>query len=123
MRTAAATNTRASVVLTKATLRAASLLDLTDAQLARVLGLSPASVSRLRRARVIDPRSKEGEFAILFVRMYRSLDGLLGGTQEALRGWFHSLNHHLGGVPAELVQTIQGLVNVIEYLDAMRAKN
>lgn len=123
MRTAAARDPRSGAVLTKAVLRAANLLGLNDAQVARIIGVSAASLSRLRQARLIDPESKEGELALLFVRLYRSLDGLMSGDQDALRAWFHAPNRHLGGVPAELVQTIRGLVNAIEYLDAMRAKN
>ena len=43
-------------VLTKATLRAAEALDLTDGQLARIIGVSGPSVSRLRSStRRIDP--------------------------------------------------------------------
>ena len=112
-----------ATALTKATLRAAALLDLNDADLARVIGVSPASLSRLHRDRTIQPASKEGELAILLVRLYRSLDGVLGGQEAALRRWFQAENHHLGGVPSQLVQTVQGLVHVIQYLDAMRAKN
>jgi transcriptional regulator with XRE-family HTH domain len=109
--------------LTKATLRAAALLGLKDAELARVIGVSPASLSRLHRDRTIPPEGKEGELAILLVRLYRSLDGVLGGQQEAMRRWFQAENLHLGGVPARLVQTVPGLVHVLQYLDAMRAKN
>jgi antitoxin Xre/MbcA/ParS-like protein len=109
-------------VLAKATLRAATLLGVRDADLAATLGVSPASVSRMRSsARGIDPARKEGELAILFVRMYRSLDALFGDT-DTCRKWLHAENHHLGGVPAKLARTTEGLVNVIQYLDAMRGK-
>ncbi len=122
MRTQAASDPRAGPVLTKALLRAAELLSVSDAVLARIIGVSPASVSRLRTARIIDPKSKEGELAILFLRMVRSLDGLMSGNQEAVNAWFNATNRHLHGVPSELVRTVQGLTHVIEYLDAMRAK-
>ena len=109
-------------VLTKATLRAAKILELTDADLASVLGISAASVSRLGRTREIPTTGKEPQLAVLFVRMYRSLDALLGDTEHC-RKWLHSANSHLSGVPAELIRTVQGLVHVTEYLDAMRGKN
>jgi uncharacterized protein (DUF2384 family) len=112
---------RPEVVLTRAVSRAANLLGLSQKELAAVLGLSPATVSRLGR-RPLDPRTKEGELGVLFVRLFRSLDALLGGNEEAGRRWFHAPNHHLEGTPAELVRTITGLVHVIEYLDAMRGK-
>jgi hypothetical protein len=53
--------------------------------------------------------------------MFRSLDALLGDT-ESCRKWLHAENTHLGGVPAELVRSAEGLVHVIRYLDAMRGK-
>ncbi len=111
-----------SAVLTKATLRAADLLGMSAAHLATVIGVSPASLSRLRSsARNIDRSTKEGELALTFLRMYRSLNALLGDTASCQK-WFHSENRHLGGVPARLVRTIEGLVHVTEYLDAMRGK-
>lgn len=109
-------------VLTKATLRAAKLLGLTDAALGSVLGVSAASVSRLGAGtREISPSNTEGQLALLFVRMYRSLDALLGDP-ESCRRWLHAENAHLGGVPAELIRTVEGLVHVTKYLDAMRGK-
>jgi hypothetical protein len=118
----AASSTPASV-LTKATLRAARLLGLTDAALGTILGISGASVSRLGAGRrAIAPKGKEGQLAILFLRMYRSLDALLGDA-ESCRRWLHAGNSHLGAVPADLVRSVEGLVHVAQYLDAMRGKN
>jgi hypothetical protein len=109
-------------ILAKGTLRAAELLGMSDAHLAVVIGVSSASLSRVRSAtRSIDPAGKEGELALTFLRMYRSLSALLGDTASC-RSWFHSENKHLKGVPAELVRSIEGLVHVTEYLDAMRGK-
>jgi uncharacterized protein (DUF2384 family) len=113
----------APVVLTKALERAAELLAFTDRELAAILGVSPASVSRLSGGkRTIDPRSKEGELALLFLRVFRSLDGLLGGDADQCRRWLRAPNHHLSGVPAELLRTAQGLVRVADYLDALRGQ-
>jgi hypothetical protein len=109
------------IVLSRAVVRAGDLLGLTQKQLAQILGVSAASVSRLPE-RAIDPESKEGELAVLLLRMFRSLDALLGGDAQKCRAWFHAENHHLKGVPSELVTRVPGLVRVIEYLDAMRGK-
>jgi uncharacterized protein (DUF2384 family) len=108
-------------ILSMAFSRAAAALALPQKDQARILGVSTASISRLTRGeREIDAGSKEGELAILFVRLFRSLDALVGGDPEKARAWLHAENHHLGGVPAELLATIQGLLHVVEYLDAMR---
>lgn len=109
-------------VLTKAVLRAAGLLALSSAALARILGVSEASVSRLYAgSRAIDPKSKEGELALLLVRVYRSLDALVGSDAAQRKAWLHGHNRALNGRPAELLERADGLVTVVAYLDAMRA--
>lgn len=121
-RAAPAAHPKPDVVLTKALLRAAQLLELSSASLARVLGVSEASVSRLvSGARSVDAGSKEGELALLLVRVYRSLDALVGADPAQRRAWLHSPNRALNGRPAELIQRADGLVSVVNYLDAMRA--
>ncbi len=109
-------------VLTKAVLRAADLLGLSSAALARILGVSEASVSRLASgARTVDPQSKEGELALLLVRVYRSLDALVGTDASQRQAWLQGHNRALNGRPIDLIQRTDGLVNVVAYLDAMRA--
>lgn len=109
-------------VLTRAVLSAADRLGLRNNRLAEVIGTSEASVSRLSSGRTIDPTSKQGELALLFVRLYRSLDALVGGNDAQARAWLHAENAHLGGVPAEQIRRVEGLVDVIQYLDAMRGR-
>ena len=112
----------AAAVLTKASLRAADLLGLSAATLARVLGVSEASVSRLAAgARLIAPDSKEGELALLLVRVHRSLDALVGADDAQRKAWMAGPNRALNGVPAELIRRAEGLVAVLAYLDGMRA--
>ena len=109
-------------VLARAVSAAARLLGVRNNRLAQVIGTSEASVSRLSSGRSIDPESKEGELALLFLRMYRSLDALVGGDDAKARAWLHAENTHLGGVPAERIRRAEGLVDVIHYLDAMRGR-
>ena len=112
----------ATRVLTAATLAAARTLRLKNRDLARVLGSSEASVSRLSAGRRLDPGTKEGELALLFLRLFRSLDALVGGDEEKARRWLHAENAHVGGVPAERMRSVEGLVDVVQYLDAMRGR-
>jgi hypothetical protein len=121
-RSAAKTDPAPDVVLTKALLRAAELLGLSSAVLARILGVSEASVSRLGAgARTVEPQSKEGELALLLVRVYRSLDALVGTDAAQRKAWLQGHNRALNGRPVDLIQRTDGLVNVVAYLDAMRA--
>ncbi|GAC1353294.1 MAG: MbcA/ParS/Xre antitoxin family protein [Polyangiales bacterium] len=110
-------------MLTKAVLRAADMIGLLQSELASILGVSDATVSRFKSGgSKLDPTHKDGEIALLFLRVFRSLDTLLGGNKESLRAWMRADNAHLVGKPVDRVRTIEGLVHVAEYLDAMRGK-
>ena len=111
-----------AAVLTKAVLRAADRLGLSQQELAQVLGVSAASASRLRGTRQVAPDGKEGELALLFVRVFRSLDALIGSDEDAARRWFAARCEPLGGTPRELVTTVTGWCAVVDYLDAMRGR-
>jgi putative toxin-antitoxin system antitoxin component (TIGR02293 family) len=111
-------------VLARALVRAAGLLGLRQAELAEVLGTSAASISRtFAGQRPLPPESAEGRHALLFVRVFRSLDTLVGGDAAKARSWLSAANGHLGGhAPVALIRTTPGLVRVADYLDAMRGK-
>jgi len=109
-------------VLAKAAIAAAARLGLRNKQLGEIIGTSEASISRLRSGRGLDPTRKEGELALLFLRLYRSLDALVGGDDLKARSWLHAANNHVGGIPADRIRTVEGLVDVVQYLDAMRGR-
>jgi hypothetical protein len=121
VRAPAQTQTVPGAVLRKAVVRAAQSLGLSQAELAGILGASPASMSRtFSGARDLDPASAEGRLALLFVRVFRSLDALVGGSADQARLWLHAGNRHLGAPPRRLLESPHGLVHVAEYLDALR---
>jgi len=102
-----------SVVLAKAATKASELLGLSGAALARTIGVSEPTVSRLVHGdKQLNPASKEGELALLLVRVYRSLDALVADASDL---------ETLGGQPRQLIQKAEGLVSVLNYLDGMRA--
>ncbi|MCO5975140.1 antitoxin Xre-like helix-turn-helix domain-containing protein [Ideonella oryzae] len=120
--TLAITPPDAAAVLAKATARASALLGLKGVTLARTLGLSEPTVSRLLKGQKgLAPDSKEGELALLLVRVYRSLDALVGTDDQKRLAWMGSYNQALGGEPLQLIQKAEGLVATLNYLDAMRA--
>jgi len=109
--------------LSKATIKAAQLLGLTQAELAPILGLSPSTVSRLAAGEhVLAEAQKSWELAALFVRLYRSLDALVGSNEKQAQAWLDSENAGLGGVPRQLISTTEGLVRAVQYLDAARGR-
>lgn len=70
----------------------------------------------------IDPASKSGELALLFIRLYRSVFALTGGEPAAMKHWINTENRYFDEVPRQLVRSAEGLVRVNHYLDAMRGK-
>ncbi|AMO37448.1 XRE family transcriptional regulator [Thauera humireducens] len=110
----------AAAVLSKAVARAAERLNVSRVNLARILGLSPSTVTRLYAGDyLLEQHRKEWEFALLFVRLFRSLDSIVGDENTA-RKWLNSENKGLNARPIELISHTEGLVRVVHYLDASR---
>ncbi len=110
-------------VLTKAVIRARELMGLSKTALARILGVSAASVTRMTSGEyLLGTGTKEWELAALLVRLFRGLDALMAGDEAAMRAW---LSHHhlaLNGRPDQLITQITGLVDCVAYVDGYRAK-
>lgn len=108
--------------VSKAMLRAADLLGMSAKELSAVIGLSEATLSRLKKGQSLSSVSgKAYELALLFVRLYRSLDAIAGGDDAVSRRWLRAENTALGGTPLSRIRTIDGLAHVLAYLDARRA--
>ncbi len=109
-------------ILTEAAAGAAARLGLKNTQLARILGVSPATVSRMRQGTYrLEPERKEWELALLLVRLLRSLDAICAGDERVVRQWMKHYNTDLEAVPMERIEAVAGLVDTLEYLDAQRA--
>lgn len=109
-------------VITKATVRAADRLQLKNNVLAKIIGLSESTISRMRNGEyVLERGQKPFELAVLFVRLYRSLDAIVGGDDSVATKWLRNRNNALDCVPVEIIQSVSGLTNVIAYLDSRRA--
>ncbi len=116
-------STPPGIVLWKAVLNLAAVYELTRKDLQDTLGFSQATLSRLyQKEGSINPQSKEGELALLLVRLYRSLSANLGGDDEAAKSWLKSYNRYFNESPLEHIRSITGLTEVVFYLDAMRGK-
>lgn len=113
-----------SAVLAKATLSAAEQLGLNHADLAAVIGVSEATISRFNsHARTIDPSSKEGELALMLIRVFRSLDPLVGGDEGKRKAWMSSYNKALVGQPNQLIRKADGLVMLPPYSSPRPSRN
>lgn len=109
-------------VLAKAVLNASAQLGLKQAELAAVLGIHRTAVSRLKQNPALDPNSKQGELALLLIRMARALFALTGGDKDWIQHFMRTPNKVTGGIPAQQIGQIQGLVSVLQFVDAIRGK-
>ncbi len=111
-----------STIVARATIRAAERLGLTSRVVARILGVSEATISRMRSGDYpLATGQKPFELAVMFVRLYRSLDAIVGGDDKVAAEWLRNKNTALNARPLDLIQSVPGLVNVVQYLDARRA--
>ena len=108
----------AAAVLAAALVKAGRELGLTQTELGVIVGRDRTALSR----GALEPGGKSGALALLVPRAYRALFVLVGGEPEQMKHWMHTRNLHVGGVPAELVRSVPGLVRVVEYLDAIRGR-
>ncbi len=110
-------------VLTAAVSRVASCWRLTNEQLGAILGLSPATASRLRSGDFeLNRSNKAFELGQYLVRLFRSLDALTGSDDDASMSWLRSANLDLEGRPIDLIRSIRGLDAVANYVDDHRAQ-
>ena len=121
-RTVPVSKPRDGAIVSKAAIRAAERLGISQRDLGAIIGLSESSVSRMKTGDFpLDRDPKAFELSLLFVRLYRSLDAIVGRDRDDAASWLRSYNTALETRPIEAVQTITGLVNVIAYLDSRRA--
>lgn len=113
---------QADAVLGKALLNASEQLGLKQAQIAAVLGVHRTAISRLKQNPSLNPSSKQGELALLLIRVARSVYALTGGDKEWIRHFMNTENKVTGGVPARQMETVQGLIGVLQFVDAIRGK-
>ncbi|KTD07060.1 antitoxin Xre/MbcA/ParS toxin-binding domain-containing protein [Legionella jamestowniensis] len=111
------------VVLTKAICNLSKYYSLSGKELSEIIGISESTASRLNKGKkLISPQTKEGEMALLLVRIYRSLNAMVGNNHEKAKLWLNNKNKYFQKKPLEEMKTIPGLISVLNYLDAMRGK-
>jgi hypothetical protein len=105
--------------LTQAVLQITTLLDLYQAELARVLRLKCGDIGQLASAsRCLEPGTEAWDQALLYMRFYQALYTVMHGDGVAMRHWLRIRNDRLGGVPHLLIVDEDRLQQVVRYLEA-----
>ncbi|MBX9694540.1 MAG: MbcA/ParS/Xre antitoxin family protein [Cyanobacteria bacterium] len=114
--------TNDEALVSKALLNAARRLEMTNIELAQVVGISESKLSRMDRQEAFVSRAgKEFDLALLFIRLYRSLDAITGGDRTTSAAWIRNANKAFNNIPVERMKSLEGLVDVVHYLDSRRA--
>ncbi len=104
--------------LTQAVLQITRMLDLYQAELARILGIKCDDIGRLANARqCLQPDTDAWQQALLFVRFYQLLFNRLDGDGVAMRHWLRRSDRQLDGVPHLLIVDEGRLCEVVARLD------
>lgn len=104
--------------LTRSVLQIVALLDMYQAELARVLCLKCGDIGELSSARrCLVTGSVSWEQALLFVRFYRLLYDRMKGDGVAMRHWMRVDNAALGGVPHLMIVDDGRLADVVSFLE------
>jgi len=109
-----------TMVVAKALIRLKEELGLTNSIVGEIIGADASTISRIVKNSDMKD-NKTLELALLLIRVYRSLYAMVGGSQKAMIHWLTTANLDFNSeTPLSKMKTVTGLVEVVEYLDAMR---
>ena len=109
-----------NVLLRKALQRAGEELGLTAQETAQAIGKSRTFFEQSRAQGRIDPHTRQ--MIALVLRLHRSLSALVGDDTALMRHWLDTANRHTRGIPRKQLQNPEQLVELVQYLDAMRGR-
>lgn len=122
MNTSSVQSVDKKIVLAKAFFNTGKQFNFTQTQLATILGTSEPTINKLGTELGIDPASKQGEIALLFINLFSALYDLTGGDSDWIQHFLKSKNRVTGGVPMEQIETVRGLVSVLQFVEAIRCR-
>ncbi len=109
-------------VLAKAIVNVVDQLGLKQSEISAAIGMHRTAFSKLKSNPSLDPTSKPGELALIVIRIARALFALTGGDEVWIKRFMHTNNKITGGIPAKQIASIEGLMTVLRFVDAIRGK-
>ncbi len=121
MSTTASQQTNDNQLVADSLSKAAKFMEITHVELANMMGISASAFSRAIQ-KGFAPQSLKGQVALMIIRIYRSLSALSGQNHGFMTHFLRTNNKYFNQPPIETMDTLEGLVMVNQYLDAMRGK-
>lgn len=109
-------------VLAKSLINASSQLGLKQDELAAILGIHRTGITRLKKSMELEPNTKSGEIALLLIRCASALKHLSGRDEKWVKQFMREQNLILGEVPVVMAQQIQGLVELVNCVEALQTR-
>lgn len=107
-------------VVAKALINLKEELHLSSESVGQIIGADASTVFRIGKNGDMK-KNKVFEGALLLIRVYRSLFALLGGDKAVMIHWLTTSNKDFDEqCPIDYMKSLVGLVEVVQYLDAMR---
>ncbi|PIR38520.1 MAG: XRE family transcriptional regulator [Alphaproteobacteria bacterium CG11_big_fil_rev_8_21_14_0_20_39_49] len=108
-------------VLSKAILNLKDSWQLSNKDIAEIIGVDSSFITRLKKGQTqIEHDKKTGQLSLMLIRVFRSLGAFLGDRMTAQQQWLDSYNRAFNSTPIDAMKNVEGLSRVVIYLDALR---
>ena len=108
-------------VLSKAILNLKDSWQLSNKDVAEIIGVDSSFITRLKKGQThIEHDKKTGQLSLMLIRAFRSLGAFLGDRMSAQKQWLDSYNRAFNSTPIDAMKNVEGLSRVVIYLDALR---
>lgn len=94
---------------------------MSKSDLSDILMIDISNVNRSLKAG-IEPKSLKGQASLLIIKIYRSLFALAGNNKKFMTHFLYTDNNYFSARPIDAMKSLQGLVEVDQFLSAMRGK-
>ena len=107
-----------SVALTEDFFEASNYFGFTSADIAKLLGVSEATISRARRSESYFKTSRPHQWAtaLLFIRLYRAVQESHRRPRKG-KLWLFYFSHQLGATPINLIFSFEGLIELVDFAE------
>lgn len=106
-------------ILAKAIFNACKILNITDDQLAIIIGVNSGVLIQSKGKSIIELTSEETELALLLISISITLSILTDGDVDWINHFMQSHNTETGGIPIKQIENRDGLIKVLTFLEKL----
>jgi len=98
---------------------ATASIGLSNREIGEILGVSEATISRAKKREIYFSRTRHHQWLIaeLLIQICKELQRIYNHPRKE-KHWFTTYNYLLRGLPIKLIHSIEGLIEVVRYLES-----